>query len=65
MQKRTTSQSLKKHTVDYLAHSTNSFAYTREVLADLYKQTVEEVKRLGGNRMLEAILAKLDLPKES
>jgi hypothetical protein len=34
------------------------------VLADLYKQTVDEVKRLGGNAMLEAILAKLDLPSE-
>lgn len=63
LQKRTTSHQLKKHTVDYLEHTTHSFAYTRQALADLYAQTVSEVQRLGGNEMLEAILKKLDIPQ--
>lgn len=62
LQKRTTAHSLKKHTVDYLAIQTKSFAYTRKVLADLYTQVKDEVARLGGNKMLEAILERLDVP---
>jgi hypothetical protein len=33
-------------------------------MRELYGQTEAEVKRLGGNRMLEAILVKLGVPEE-
>jgi geranylgeranyl diphosphate synthase type 3 len=63
LQKRTTSTSLKRHTVEHLANVTGSFAYTRGVLRELERQVRDEVARLGGNRMLEAILGKLGVPE--
>lgn len=64
LQKRTNSLSLKHHIVTYLRDTTRSFAYTREVLSTLKQQVDDEVKRLGGNRMLEDILRKLGVPEE-
>lgn len=63
LQKRTTNHALKAHTVAYLRNHTKSFEYTRKVLKDIYGQTEDEVKRLGGNKMLEAILHKLGVPE--
>jgi geranylgeranyl diphosphate synthase type 3 len=40
---------------------TKSFEYTRKVLNTLEKQVVDEIKRLGGNPILEAIVKSLSL----
>ena len=39
--------------------TTNSFAYTRDVLKRLTQQAREEVQRLGGNKGVEKILEAL------
>ena len=44
---------------------TNSFSYTRQVLRSLTRQAFEEVKRLGGNPGVEAILKKLEVEEPS
>lgn len=41
---------------------TNSFQYTRTVLASLIQQALDEVKRLGGNKAVEDILEGLRVP---
>jgi geranylgeranyl diphosphate synthase type 3 len=63
LQKRTTNNALKAHTVNYLKTQTKSFEYTRKVLHEIYAQTEDEVKRLGGNKLLEKILEKLGVPE--
>lgn len=63
LQKRTTNNALKAHTVNYLKMQTKSFEYTRKVLHQIYSQTEDEVKRLGGNKLLEKILEKLGVPE--
>lgn len=62
LQKKTHSESLKRHTVEYLKTMTKSFAYTRQVLDELRRQIEAELKELGGNRGLDAIMAKLSYP---
>lgn len=62
LQKRTTSVSLKAHIVAYLKNETRSFDYTREVMVTLERQVHDEIRRLGGNRGLEAILKMLYVP---
>jgi geranylgeranyl diphosphate synthase type 3 len=64
LQKRTTSLSLKLHTVNHLKNHTKSFTYTRSVLQTIYAQIEEEVKSLGGNELLEKILGMLGVPEE-
>lgn len=64
LQKRTTSRSLKLHTVNYLRTHTRSFEYTRGVLETLRKQIEEEIRSLGGNKMLEKIMEALGVPGE-
>jgi len=64
LQKRTTSVSLKKHTVDYLRHTTESFDYTRTVLLELRARLDGEIARLGGNKALEKIVEALNVPEE-
>lgn len=56
LQKRPTTPTLKKHTIDYLKNDTKSFEYTLSVLANLEAQTRREIERLGGNKGLEAIM---------
>lgn len=63
LQKRTTNNALKAHTVNYLRTQTKSFEYTRKVLLQIYTQAEEEVNRLGGNKLLEKILEKLGVPE--
>ena len=65
LQKRTTSVSLKQHTVDYLRHTTKSFVYTRKVLVELRGRLDGEIARLGGNKALEKIVEALNVPEES
>lgn len=43
---------------------TESFKYTRAVLATLEKQVRAEVQRLGGNSKLDALLEMLKVPEE-
>lgn len=42
-----------------MEQQTNTFEYTRKVLATLMQQARDEVRRLGGNKGVEAILEKL------
>ncbi|ORY23700.1 isoprenoid synthase domain-containing protein [Naematelia encephala] len=64
LQKRTTSVELKKHTVDYLRHHTQSFVYTQQVLHQLFEQIEAEIASLGGNKALEKIVHALGVPED-
>lgn len=59
LHQRPKSSLLKSHAISYLKEVTHSFEYTRSVLESLEAQSRAEVKRLGGNLNLEAILDKL------
>ncbi|KZT27089.1 terpenoid synthase [Neolentinus lepideus HHB14362 ss-1] len=59
LQKRPSTPTLKTHAISYLRHHTKSFEYTRQVMASLEKQAYGEIRRLGGNEGLEAILRAL------
>jgi len=65
LQKRTTDNTLKAYTVKIMTDRTKSFEYTRKVLNTLEKQVVDEIKRLGGNPILEAIVKSLSLAEIS
>ncbi|RXW23685.1 hypothetical protein EST38_g2152 [Candolleomyces aberdarensis] len=56
LQKRPATPTLKIHTIEYLRNHTKSFKYTLSVLQTLEKQTLQEIKRLGGNEKLEKIM---------
>ncbi|TFY63659.1 hypothetical protein EVJ58_g3121 [Rhodofomes roseus] len=56
LQKRPTTPTLKRHTVNYLRNHTKSFDYTVRVLRSLENQIREEIARLGGNGGLERIM---------
>lgn len=47
-----------------MEETTNSFAYTRQVLAKLLIQARMEVERLGGNRGVEKILDMLEIDEK-
>ncbi|KAG6917241.1 hypothetical protein DXG01_003273 [Tephrocybe rancida] len=64
LQKRPATPTLKNHTIEYLRRHTKSFEYTHKVLESLERQTREEIRRLGGNTKLEAIMDLLSVPKE-
>lgn len=59
LRERPSSPSPKAYAVSYMETHTKTFEYTRQVLATLTQQARDEVKRLGGNRGVEAILEKL------
>jgi geranylgeranyl diphosphate synthase type 3 len=65
LQKRTDSYSLKSRAVDIMRDRTKSFDYTRGVLRELESQVRDEIKRLGGNKPLEAIVDALSLAATS
>ncbi|KAF9456357.1 terpenoid synthase [Collybia nuda] len=56
LQKRPTTPTLKKHAISYLQDHTKSFDYTAKVIHQLDAVVRAEVKRLGGNPDLEALL---------
>jgi len=56
LQQRSTDANLKIHIIQYLRDHTKSFEYCREVMATLEGQVREEIRRLGGNPKMEAIL---------
>ncbi|WWD15635.1 hypothetical protein CI109_100057 [Kwoniella shandongensis] len=64
LQKKTTSVSLKIHTVEYLRDHTRTFVYIRHVLVQLQDQIVEEIKALGGNGPLEKVVKGLAVQLE-
>ncbi|SCV68594.1 BQ2448_715 [Microbotryum intermedium] len=64
LRERPSSPSPKAYAVQYMTDRTNSFAYTRKVLATLMKQARDEVQRLGGNKFVDAILDQLVVREE-
>ncbi|KNZ72240.1 Geranylgeranyl pyrophosphate synthase, partial [Termitomyces sp. J132] len=56
LQKRSEAFDLKKHVIEYMRTKTKSFEYTLGVLAKIEGQIREEIRRLGGNVMLDRIL---------
>jgi geranylgeranyl diphosphate synthase type 3 len=56
LQKRPSTPTLKDHAISILERSTGSFDYTLAVLDQLERQTKDELARLGGNMLLEAIV---------
>ncbi|KAL5504497.1 hypothetical protein ACEPAH_7158 [Sanghuangporus vaninii] len=61
LQKRPTTPTLKRYTIDYLKNQTKSFDYTLSVLESLESQIRDEIKRLGGNKGLEKIIDTLSV----
>lgn len=59
LQKRPTTPTLKNHAISYLRNHTKSFEYTLGVLSSLEKDVYQEIRRLGGNPRLEAIMETL------
>lgn len=59
LQKRPSTPTLKIHAITYLKNRTKSFDYTLKVLASLEKDVYDELRRLGGNPGLEALMAAL------
>jgi len=63
LQKRPTTPTTKRYAISYMRNVTESFKYTRAVLATLDKQVRAEVQRLGGNAKLDALLEQLRVPE--
>ncbi|EJD08296.1 terpenoid synthase [Fomitiporia mediterranea MF3/22] len=61
LQKRPSTPTLKRYTVDYLKTETKSFDYTLRVLNSLELQIRNEIARLGGNKGLEKIIDMLSV----
>lgn len=61
LQKRPTTPTLKIHAISYLKDRTKSFEYTLKVLTSLEKDVYDELRRLGGNPGLEALMAALHI----
>lgn len=62
LQKRPSTPTTKKYIINYMDKHTASFGYTKEVLVNLDLQARDEIRRLGGNEMLEQILDTLRVP---
>ena len=56
LQKRPTTPTLKKHVINYLANSTQSFVYTLSVMETFRSKVIHEIERLGGNPRMDAIV---------
>ena len=56
LQKRPTTPTLKKHVINYLANSTQSFVYTLSVMETFRNRVIGEIDRLGGNPRMDAIV---------
>lgn len=62
LQKRPSTPTTKRYVVDYMRDRTKSFQYTWKVLDTLERQAREEIRRLGGNPKLEALMDMLAVP---
>lgn len=56
LQKRSEAIDLKKHVIEYMRTKTKSFEYTIEVLDKVEGEIREEIRRLGGNDMLDGVM---------
>ncbi|KAL1698621.1 isoprenoid synthase domain-containing protein [Schizophyllum commune] len=56
LKQRPTTPTLKVKAIDYLTDVTKSYDYTVEVMQKLEDQTRAEIKRLGGNEILETLV---------
>jgi geranylgeranyl diphosphate synthase type 3 len=63
LQKRPSTPTLKHFTINYLESHTKSFDYCLQVLTTLEKQIREEIRKLGGNAMLEKIIDALSVER--
>ncbi|KZS87790.1 terpenoid synthase [Sistotremastrum niveocremeum HHB9708] len=61
LQKRPSTPTTKRYVVNYMREHTRSFEYTIGVLDTLEKQARAEIKNLGGNVLLEAIIDRLSI----
>ena len=64
LEQRPTTPTLKHRAISYLKNDTKSLEYTLGVLRSLEKRTMEELKRLGGNPGLEAIMDTLHIHED-
>ena len=62
LQKRPSTPTTKQYVIDYMRGRTKSFQYTWKVLDILERQSREEIRRLGGNAKLEALMDMLTVP---
>ena len=62
LQKRPSTPTTKQYVVDYMRDRTKSFQYTWKVIDTLERQAREEIRRLGGNPKLEALMDMLAVP---
>lgn len=56
LQKRPSTPTLKKHTIEYMRTHTGSFEYTKRVLETLEGQVRREIAEHGGNRGLSTLV---------
>ena len=56
LKQRPTTPTLKVKAIDHLTDVTKSYDYTVEVMQKLEDQTRAEMKRLGGNEILETLI---------
>ncbi|KAG9221355.1 hypothetical protein CCMSSC00406_0009932 [Pleurotus cornucopiae] len=61
LQKRPSTPTLKRHTIEYLRTKTKSFDYTLSVIRELEQKTLEEIARLGGNAGLAKLMELLHI----
>jgi len=64
LEQRPTTPTLKHRAISYLKNDTKSLEYTLGVLRSLEKRTMDELKRLGGNPGLEAIMDTLHIHED-
>lgn len=64
LQKRPSTPTLKRHTIEYLRTKTKSFDYTLSVIRELEQKTLEEIARLGGNAGLAKLMELLHIQTE-
>ena len=60
---KTNNYEIKKYLVDYL-QEIGSIKSTYQEIVRLYDEVKQEIKRLGGNLVLEQVMQLIDLPKD-
>jgi len=56
LQQRPSTPTIKQYAIDYMEERTHSLTYTLHIMHTLDHQAREEIRRLGGNRLLEVVL---------
>ena len=52
---------MKRHAIR-LMDETNSFEYTKQYLRKVESEALDEIRRLGGNPLLEGVIRQLSVP---